>query len=191
MYYKAEQTFYILASFVIFTAAFILVPSAHPETIALQQEIKSQFSRAWIQTIGDQPYFTEVAEVYDGIQNFYAQAADSSIALIRHEEADRDLAFIFHGIYNEFKNVAIAHLPSPRSVVTQTPPIMDTVISEVPRITAPVGLVSGEEIKTPPIANMHKAWVTIQDNMTGQLYCLAIYNGEVNKYIGECVDEYY
>lgn len=191
MYYRAEKTFNILASFLLITAVFVLAPSAHEETTALQNDIKAQFSRAWVQTIGDQPFFSEIGLIYDGVQNFYAQAADSTVALIKHEEADRDLALLFQGIFSEFKSAALAYLPAPQAVVTQLDPMMETVIEEVPRLTAPAGMVSGEVIQAPAIANTHRAWVTIQDNMTGQLYCLAIYNGEVNKYIGECVDEYY
>lgn len=29
-------------------------------------------------------------------------------------------------------------------------------------------------------------WVTIQDNYTGKLFCLAIYNNEINRYAGAC-----
>lgn len=191
MYYRAEQTFYILASFVLFTAVFVMAPSVQPETMALQDNIKTQFSRAFVQTIGDQPFLSEIGFIYDGVQNFYAQAAESTLALIKHEEADRDLALLFQGIFSEFKDAALAYMPRPQAVVTQLDPMLDTVIDEVPRLTAPAGMVSGQTVDVPPIANMHRAWVTIQDNMTGQLYCLAIYNGEVNKYIGECVDEYY
>ncbi len=42
-----------------------------------------------------------------------------------------------------------------------------------------------------PVNDMSRPWVTLQDNMTGQTYCVAIYNNEVNKYLGECKRDYY
>ncbi len=37
-----------------------------------------------------------------------------------------------------------------------------------------------------PVNSPQKPWVTLVDNITGQKYCVAIYNEEVNKYLGEC-----
>ena len=34
-------------------------------------------------------------------------------------------------------------------------------------------------------------WINVQDSITGDLYCLAIFYGEVNKYDGLCKNEYY
>jgi len=191
MYYRAESIFYALASFVIFTAAFVLAPSAHEETRILQTEVREQFRVAFIQTMGDQPYFEEAEIIFDGIRDFYIQSADSAIALFKHEEADRDLAYIFKGMVLELARVATMYLPEPQtlaSVAESNQELPEAVI--LPRVVAPAGMVSGE-VLLPSVANTYQAWVTIQDNMTGQLFCVAIYNGEVNKYLGECVDEYY
>jgi hypothetical protein len=34
-------------------------------------------------------------------------------------------------------------------------------------------------------------WVNVQDPISGKFYCVAIYGGEINKYEGKCVKEYY
>ncbi len=42
-----------------------------------------------------------------------------------------------------------------------------------------------------PLNSISTPWVTLEDNITGQKYCVAIYNSEVNKYLGECKHDYY
>lgn len=41
-----------------------------------------------------------------------------------------------------------------------------------------------------PVNNPSLPWVTLQDNLTGAYYCVAIYNKEVNSYPGKCKYEY-
>ena len=60
MYGKAQKLFYILAGFLLLTGFFVLKPNSSIEITSLQNEIKHEFSVAWIQTIGDQPYFDDL-----------------------------------------------------------------------------------------------------------------------------------
>jgi len=191
MRYRAESIFYTLASFVIFMAAFILAPTGHTETKLLQNEVKEQFRVAFIQTIGDQPYFEEAKIIFAGVREFYTQSADSAIALFKHEEADRDIALVFKGMYQETTKLIVRYLPKTKILASQ-PETSGTVsgVNILPYVVNPAGL-RVDQATVPPVANFHTPWVTIQDNITGQLFCLAIYNGEVNKYLGECVDGYY
>jgi len=64
------------------------------------------------------------------------------------------------------------------------------------------GVVAGESIEkatisydsksmSAPVNDSDRPWVTLKDNLTGQKYCVAIYNNEVNKYLGECKYDYY
>ncbi len=57
-------------------------------------------------------------------------------------------------------------------------------VSDSPPAVAGVSIAAEEPV------NSSQPWVTLKDNLTGQLYCVAIYNNEVNKYLGECQRDY-
>ncbi len=188
----AEKLFYTLAGFVLLTALFVLHPTNQSEVANLQNQMSSQFAVAWQQTIGDQPYFDDVALVFDSIERFYGQAGDATIALFDHGVADRDLAFIFTNVYQDF-GAAIAHLPKNGDKTTAIASLSPNFMSEpaiynIVPVLAPTAVVSGASIE--PV-NKTNSWVTIRDNFTGQLYCLAIYNNNINKYLGACKNDEY
>jgi hypothetical protein len=197
MHQRATTTFYILHGFALMTALFVLQPSQRPEVAALQSTIKHQFSVAWQETIGDQPYFTEVAVIFDGVSDFYHQAATISLALVKDESTDRDLAYIFSTAYNDFAQIFTGQKPFTGPGVAETKVWQRTVIAspavttfgpiEPPMVRAPQ--VAGAVLDNTPV-NLEKPWVTMRDNLTGQLYCIALYNGEVNKYMGMCANDY-
>lgn len=191
---RATSLFYALSAFVLFMALFVMKPSDVSEVALLQEEMQSQFSVAFQQTIGDQPYFEEILLVIDGVTNFYTLAADSSIALYEDKQADAELAFIFGATYEKLVSVVSSYVKSANSAtIAQEEPQLTVPVADL-AITEPVedsfGVVSGALLDVLPV-NLEKPWVTIQDNSTGQLYCLAIYNGEVNKYLGSCKDDYH
>ncbi len=194
MHGKAATIFYSLASFVMFMALFVMQNSAIPEVAVLQDTIQHEFSVAFIQTIGDGPMFEDVALVFDSITEFYRQSAEASVALIQDEASDRDLAFIYGQAYHQ---VVLAFHPAPAVPVTAAGPevIADNFMTE-PAISnilpaaeeLPVGAIAG--ISTEPV-NTQMPWVTMKDNLTGQIYCVALYNGELNKYLGACRYDYH
>jgi len=160
----------------------------------LQNEMKTEFAQAFRQTMGDQPYFPEVAQVFEGVSSFYSEAAEASIALFEDKEADAELAYIFGTTYHNLLSTLSSYLPSgPNTNLAQILPI-ETLPEADLAITEPSedyqGAVSGAVLDVLPV-NLERPWVTIQDNSTGQLYCLAIYNGEVNKYLGQCKNDYH
>lgn len=169
-------------------------PSGILEVSALQAEMQSQFSVAFQQTLGDQPYFSEALAVIEGVNEFYNQAADSSIALFEDKQADAELAYIFGATYHKLVSVVSGYVKSANSAtLAQEEPLPITPPADL-AVTEPAedyyGAVSGALLDVSPV-NLEKPWVTIQDNSTGQLYCLAIYDGEVNKYLGPCKDDYH
>ncbi len=192
---RATSLFYALSAFVLFTALFVMKPSGVPEVGMLQNEMKAEFSVAFQQTMGDQPYFPEVLAVVEGVSDFYTQAADASIALFEDKQADAEIGHIFAATYRTLANSLSAYVPgiSGSSLAQGIPP-------EEPELNAdlavtepadePSGAVSGVSLDVVPV-NLEQPWVTIQDNSTTQLYCLAIYNGEVNKYLGPCKNDYH
>lgn len=169
-------------------------PSGVEEVGMLQDEMQTQFAIAFQQTMGDQPYFSEALLVIEGVSDFYNQAAVSSIALFEDKQADAELAYVFGATYNKLVSVVSSYVKSGSIVnIAQkeplpAPPVADLVVTEPVRDY--YGAVSGALLDVSPV-NLEKPWVNIQDNFTGQLYCLAIYNGEVNKYLGSCKDNYH
>jgi len=191
---RATSLFYALSGFVLFTALFVMKPSGAPEVAALQNEMKIEFAQAFRQTVGDQPYFSETRLVFEGVSEFYNEAAGASIALFEDRETDAELAYIFTATYHNLLSTLSSYLSgAPNSGLVQVVPA-----EPVPQVDLAViepagdysGAVSGAVLDTLPV-NLEKPWVTIQDNSTGQLYCLAIYNGEVNKYLGPCKNDYH
>ena len=173
MYQTAKAIYYFLIMFLLGTALFVMQPTDIAEVRNWQAGIKSQLSVAWQQTIGDQPFFAD-------------------FALIAEPDSDSDLVYVYSQVYQSLAKTA------------QPPPDADLVYKTA-QITIPLNFMSGEAIyNIVPYrsivqtiggsvagASVASPWVTMQDAVTGQNYCLAVYNGHVNKYLGECKDDYY
>ena len=176
MYSKALKLFYVLSIFVLGTVLFVMTHSTYHATRSMQE----QFSIAWQQTWGDQPYFTEIADVFDGVAEFYDQAGDATISLLSSPEADQDVIHVFSKVYDGLaqifgKNSEQVAL-DPAKFMSEQP-----IYNIVPAVAGASVDISGVD----PV-NLHNPWFTARDAMTGQIYCTAIYNGEVNKYLGSC-----
>ena len=216
MYGKTASIYYSLASFLLLTGLFVLTPNTSPEVTTLQSEIKHEISVAWEQTIGDEPFLTDLVTVLEGVEAFYTQSADAMIALLEDRTgSDRDLAWIFNQTYN---SIAASFKPKATELAVNQvggtqieaeeeldmpnfmaeAPILN-IVPEGFKLETSSPVVAGVSNSTPETfvypdttpVNLTQPWVTIKDNTTGQLYCLAVYNGEVNKYLGECKYEYY
>lgn len=192
MHGKPATIFYSLASFVMFTALFVMQNSSIPEVAALQDTIQHEFSVALVQTIGDGPVFDDLILVFDSISEFYQESAIASISLVQDQASDRDLAFIYTQAYEQ---VLLAFHPPPAmpagAATTETTadnfmtePAISNIIPEAPPEAGAVSGLSNEAV------NEVVPWVTMRDNLTGQLYCVALYNGELNKYLGACRYDY-
>ncbi|MEJ0021974.1 MAG: hypothetical protein WDN47_05415 [Candidatus Doudnabacteria bacterium] len=196
---RAAAIFYGLSIFVLMTAFFVLQPSKAPEVAAFQQSVKLQVSVAWQQTIGDGPYFDTLANIYDGVTGFYMQASNQAIALLSQPDSDAAVYYVFHTTYQDFAQIFKSrqvHLaqtlnsPGPDKFMTEA--AIDNIIPDsIVQASESSGVIAGAAVNAvdAPV-NQENSWVTIQDNFTGQKYCLAIYNGEVNKYLGECKSIY-
>lgn len=194
MYTKAQQLFYGLSIFLLFAALFAMQSSRVPEVAALQSQIQHQFSVAWQQTIGDQPYFDDFGLIYDGVAAFYNQSSSAAISLIRQPESDAALAYVFKTTYQDFV-LAIRGAQLSQKLAQVEPSVLppEKFMSEQAIMNiVPGGQVAGASVQSGnPVNSTNQPWVTIQDNFTGQLYCLAVYNGDVNKYLGACKNEYH
>ena len=208
MYGRLEQIYYVLAAVVLTAGLFVLTESKIAEVTAFQNEIKTEFKIAFLQTIGDQPVLADVELIAGGVNDFYVQAADELIAMFSQPETDQDVIYVFGRVYNTFAQavhqirageVATQNDPMIAANFMTEPPVYNIVpenwhTPETFSVTQPkiAGVSTYKpEILAYPQANVGLPWVTLKDNVTGELYCTAIYNGEVNKYVGPCKDEYH
>lgn len=210
MHKTAESIYFGLASLVLGSALFVMQPSHTPEVFAMQQEVTHEFAVAWEQTIGDQPWFTDVALFYESIASFYDQSATVLISLLESPEADADIAYVFSEVYRTIAasfhgtastGIAYTEVQLPEvgpTFMTQEPlynlvPYREVVKTiDESSFALNSGTVSGVSITNHDPANsLQTPWVTLADNATGQLYCLAVYNGTVNQYLGPCNYEGY
>ncbi|HTL39586.1 MAG TPA: hypothetical protein VL306_02130 [Methylomirabilota bacterium] len=181
---------------------FIFFPNSSANVLSFQHQAQTSLSIAWQQTIGDQPYFAEVGDVIDGVASFYDQATNATIAMLSMPEADQDLAAVFSKTYQllahslDKPNTAVAlneNMVNPADFMTQEP-VFNIILDKTQNVSAKPE-VSGEEItvfhNSSEVVNLENPWFTAMDAMTGQKYCMAIYNGEVNKYLGECKNDYH
>ncbi|OGE73699.1 MAG: hypothetical protein A3I07_02000 [Candidatus Doudnabacteria bacterium RIFCSPLOWO2_02_FULL_42_9] len=192
MYAQAKPIYYGLAAIVVSTAFFLFVPLSNPEVASVQQDMVQRLDIGWQQTIGDRAWFEEVFFIYDTVQNFYTQSADATIAFLEDSEADADIYFVWGSVYQIFADVFdqsdsnLAHGPLPSA---ETVP---NFMTEEPLYNLIPYREVVKTIETPVVAGSATgAWRTIIDGVTGQSYCLAIFNGEVNQYVGTCSSQGY
>lgn len=77
---------------------------------AFKQEIRQEFARAFVQTVGDQPFMTfEVAFVFNSVNNFYGQASDQTIALLDPKGTDDDIVKVGREVYLSFVSSFTKH----------------------------------------------------------------------------------
>jgi|GEM_PF-2950914 hypothetical protein len=211
MYYKAQAIYYTLAMFLAGTALFVMQPTHISEVTALQDNIKQQFSIAWQQTVGDGPWFDDVALVYDSIDNFYNQTSTTMIGMLQDRGTDADIVHIYAQVYRDFaamfgqhSSPAVAGAAVDAYISKPLPPMPADFMSEEPlynlipekvnskQETVSSGTVSGTSVSiSQPVNSMDQPWVTLQDAATGQEYCVAVYNSAVNKYLGACKNDYH
>ncbi len=209
MYHKAQTIYYGLAIAVLGAGLFMMQPSQSNEVSVWQQSTSEQLSIAWQQTIGDQPWFSDAELVFDTIASFYDQSASSLIALIDQPETDQDIIYVYSQVYITFAKainpnygnqtaVAYTEVLLPESVPNfmAEEPLYNLVpyrevVRTLPSMLTPA--VAGADVSLDqPVNSPELPWVTMTDNSTGQLYCVAIYNGTFNQYLGACKrDKYY
>lgn len=193
-------------------ALFVLQANRKPEVSLFQNQIKQQVTVALIQIVGDGPLFDQAELVFKGVSNFYEQSANSLIALLSQPQTDADLVGMISRSWQILTDLGKSNSQKALAKIDlhkfmQEEPLYNIVpekqLSDNPNGTTAssngagskqltnnqVGKFLGATTEEP--VNSQTPWVTIRDNLTGQLYCLAIYNGEVNKYLGICKRDYH
>lgn len=204
MHYRLNNLYYTLSIFVLGTALFVMHPEENPTVAQWQDNIKEQLSVSFQQLWGDEPFFSEVAFIYNGVNEFYNQSSSALVAMIGNETLDSDIVMVFGEVYNSFSYMFdpnAAYLanktqgsPDPELSINLAEfmteePIYD--LATIHTAQAESGSVAGWSAPSTTPVNLDNPWFTVVDGFTGQVYCMAIYNGEVNKYLGECKYDYY
>lgn len=210
MHRKALKIFYSLAIFVLMNALFVMTNGGGKEVTALRQEIRESLRVAFWQTVGDRPWFEDVEIAVRGIDNFYIQATDQMLAMLeptKHEDGMNQVLAAMGNAVSGIKHKEpeatdqgrIAGLmiegdfmqEEPlRNIVPWEESAQNTESWVEKNDPSVLGITAGRYSDQLPV-NDSNEWVTIRDNYTGQLYCLAVYNSEINRYLGPCKkDEY-
>ncbi|MGE5392615.1 MAG: hypothetical protein ACM3NH_02630 [Candidatus Saccharibacteria bacterium] len=209
MYRRAEQIFYASAIAILMAALFVIHPGRSMAVADLQDRMFSDAGLAVVQLIGDEPLFEGVSDLWAGVTGFYGEAADSMLALLAPTESEYRLASSVREGVGSMREFALAYRTAsgssgisndlPETIASNIEPIGEPLYNIVPDKNAgsiawdmpkksPEPKVAGVAIVKPVPAG--QSWVTIEDAITRQKDCLAVYNGEVNIYLGECHYEF-
>ena len=103
MYSKSQTIAYGLTIFILLNALFVV---SH-DNYEIARSMQEQFETAFIQTVGDQPFMaTELALIYDSLDNFYASASGEAMALLDPKGSDDDIIRVGRQVYLAFADVA-------------------------------------------------------------------------------------
>ncbi|HEX5430230.1 MAG TPA: hypothetical protein VFX17_04105 [Patescibacteria group bacterium] len=211
MRHWTEQLFYSLSAVLLLAAAFVLQPARNSDVAQFQQSVKHQFQVATLEVIGDRPWFGEVNLIVSSVNEFYQESADAVIVALTPAPTESGVAYIGNSMIHEFAQLltpakinqpAVAVVPTfqiPANFM-QEPPI-DNIIPAGDHKN-PVADANGAQASISAVQSIASAntaindglgspWVNLRDSDTGQVYCVAIFNAEVNRYIGPCKDEYH
>jgi hypothetical protein len=202
MYGLAEKLFYTLSAVVLGSAFFVVSPTHNSDTAFFQTQVRGEFAKASVQLLGDEPMFTEVPLVISAVNDFYAKSADAMIALLTPAPSEQDAAAIAISTYNNLR-VALRPVapiePQVSAAVQETQiTIPQNFMQEDPVLNIiPPSITFEDPMTTTTVASDSPAvndsgfpWVNLRDINTGQIYCVAIYNTEVNRYLGPCKNDY-
>ncbi len=207
MHHRLSATYYGLSIFVLGTALFVMQPRNDIAVTLWQDDIKQQMSLGMAQLWGDEPVLADVALVYGGVEKFYEESSLTLFALMSNEQLDSDITFVYGQVYNNFVYMINPEAETKvagdfdanidlkidlANFMTEEPLYDLAVIPAGQTIKEEAGAVAGWTQPSAEPVNLDNAWFTVVDGLTGQEYCMAVYNGEINKYLGKCkYDEYY
>ena len=216
MYAISEKIFYSLAATLLGAAFFVVQPAHNTDVMAFQNSIEHQFQVAIIQLWGDRPVNADAMVAINGINEFYQRSSDAAIALLAPAKSEQPMFAVLGVTYSDFK-LALGK-PQASSVVSsaqisqnnvqdndfvvpvnfmQEPPVANIVPASLQKrqeaLAKKQETIASANIASnaPAVNDLGNSWVNLRDNDTGQVYCVAIYNAEVNRYLGPCKDDYH
>ena len=200
----AEKTFYSLSALGLGAALFVMQPTYNQNVDQFQSSVKTQFSFAAQEVFGDQPMFASVGTVIASVNEFYNQASDAMIALLSPNETDNGLNYVASATVTSFKTALMTSKPQVAGVSTQN---ADSIEAQPANFMseAPIENIVPENYvlptNPPPLSDVNisvdaqpaqtATWSNMTDNITGQVYCVGIFNAEVNRYVGPCKNDFH
>lgn len=204
MYHKAQTAAYGLAIFVLLNGFFVLDDGMGERGVmGFKGEVRHEFSRAFVQTVGDKAWFEDVEIVWSGVNDFYSQSADNALALFEPREEEKDAVAVVGNIVVAFergvngikgdKGMVAGETIEEEFVPQDNFMTEEPIYNIIPENDS--GSVQGIyylPFETLPAENTNSnPWVTIIDPVTGQSHCVAIFNNEISEYEGECKQDSY
>jgi hypothetical protein len=209
MYGLAEKIYYGLLALVLASVLFVVQQSDNKDVSLFQSQVKNEFKIAAVQVLGDQSVFESFQIVISGVNQFYEDAATEMIAMLQPAPSEQDMNTMLSEVY---KKLIVAF--NPKTYHDQLAQVQPKVLGAETREQSPV--VAAPEIhashemvgpipppipldfkkitttaSVPAIETDDRVWVDLNDGVTGQTYCVAIFNAEVNRYLGSCKHDYY
>lgn len=215
MRHSAETIFYSLSALALGAALFVLQPTHNTDLSRFQFDAKHEFATAALQVFGDDPGaygYNQASFIVSSINQFYAEAANATIELIQPLPGQYDdLTYIARNMKNEFVSLygqirgmtpqvagvstSSEQLFVPPADFMSQPPLANIVPDTFSSAPKPAPIVESAQITLPqastPVPKPQDIWVNLQDGATGQVYCVAIFNAEVNRYLGPCRNDYH
>jgi hypothetical protein len=219
MFQWQEKLFYGLTAVVLGGALFAMGNSSNPEVASFQHNVQHQFTFAAAQVFGDQPVLDNVDLVIASIDQFYARATNVTLALLTPPASEDALNYVAATVYTDFalathiQKPQVAAIPLPEILGAHTEvaaaeiiippnfmqeqPIYNiipghTIAAPLPTLRHLDNLISGEMLYSLPAVNDSTGpWSNMRDSNTGQVYCIAIFNGTPNQYIGPCKHDFH
>jgi hypothetical protein len=208
-YQRAEQLFYATSSLGLALAIFLLLPFGFGHVAQFKATVNEQLEKAFIQIIGDQPFLVDDLEIaWLGVNDFYNVSTDEMLVLLTPTKSEDDLFIIANEVSNQFAPVVVRlasllervgsvsgestqnnQLRIPSDKFMQEESLMNIIPGEIFDMNPEPDILEEYMFIEHPVNN-NLPWVTLSDNITEELFCVAIYNNEVNKYQGPCKFDY-
>jgi hypothetical protein len=195
------QSMFVFLSIALMAVLFVMQPTDDKDMQAFKSEVQDMFVTAAHQVMGDQSVVEPFAFVWTVTQDFYGQSADQALALLKPDDSLVELALMFDGEYLLDKEMIQAPVitraasEEPVQLVAlqhnETEDLLDPNFDEdLAYVEDFGGRVAGESITTgEPQPTQTAEWVELHDSITGEAYCVAVFFGAINSYMGPCARE--
>jgi len=201
MPFFAEKLFYGFSAVLLGAGIFVIQPAHNQDVSNFQSNIKNQFALAAGEVLDYHPMLDSVEFIVSGVNQFYQEAAISMTAILTPSGSMNGLNFVATSTYQRFASLFNQNLPKVAGIsiiarqkeetLVIPPNFMqeDPVYNIVPQQSLNFAPANQAAIIPPAIPK--ETWMNITDTNTGQVYCVAIFNSEVNRYLGPCKNDYH
>ena len=193
---SSEKIYYTLSIALLGALLFIARPSSNPVAENLRNEISNQFNLAFLQVVQPQSVLEDVENVVLAVNEFYNQSAEATIALLNPIASNKVLELAVDRAYTGLTSVFLKY----HSLVKPTfassgissnfffhSKSFERSENKDAFVNSP-GLNKGFFYFGSENNTAQSNWTNLKDLVTGQIYCVAIFNSEINRYLGPCAE---